>query len=239
MIRRFLGAVQFLTTAPIRGWTAPPGQCVAFFPIVGGAIGYAGALLLMGTRQFVDTSVSAALVLTFWALATGGLHEDGFADVADAFRAGRPRERILAILKDSRIGAHGALALILITLLRWESLSTLAAPPLLSLPATFAVSRGAMVALAWVTPPAGAGLAVEFSKHMNSAAAILALLGSFVAACFAPAGLLLAWGAFVIVVLARIFFMHRIAGVNGDCLGATALLVETWGLALYSCPRCM
>jgi adenosylcobinamide-GDP ribazoletransferase len=239
MIARLLGAIQFLTTAPIRARTAPPGACAAFFPVVGGVIGYGGAVALLGLREVVPPGVAAILVLGLWALLTGGLHEDGFADIADAFRAGRSRERIFAILKDSRIGAHGGLALIVITMLRWQALAFLAAPPLLSLPAAFAVSRGAMISLAWITPPSGTGLGFEFSRHLTSGAAISAILLACAAASIAPAGLLLVWGAFVTVVGARAYFMRRIGGVNGDCLGAAALLVETWGLVLYSCQRCM
>lgn len=238
MIARFLGAIQFLTTAPIRMSTAAPGQSAVFFPLVGYALGLGGALMLMALREFVSPSAAAVAVLAFWALATGGLHEDGFADVADAFRAGRSPERIMAILKDSRIGAHGALALILITIARWQALSALVAQPLLALPAIMAISRAAIVALAWITPPAGSGLGFEFARRLTSTTAVLALLQAAVPTFFAPAGLLLVWGSFLIVLGASTYFQRRIAGFNGDCLGATSLLVETWGLLLYSCQRC-
>jgi adenosylcobinamide-GDP ribazoletransferase len=239
MIARFLGAVQFLTTVLVRGRTAAPGASAAFFPLIGGAIGIVGAAILLVAGEFLPLPLASILVLGSWALITGGLHEDGFADVADAFRSGRPRERIQAIMKDSRIGAHGALALILITLLRWHALSAIAAPPLLCLPATLAVSRGAMIALAWITPPVGSGLGFDFSRHLTSTSAVAAIVLSGLMASVAPAGLLLVWGACLVVIAARTYFMRRVGGVNGDCLGATALLVETWGLVLYSCQRCM
>ena len=239
MIARLLGALQFLTTVPVRGRAASPGRSAAFFPIVGGALGLLGAAVLIALRDVVAPSVAAVIVLAIWSLLTGGLHEDGLADVADAFRAGRPPERIFAILKDSRIGAHGALALILITLLRWQALAVLTVPPLLSLPAVLAVSRGAMIGLAWITPPAGRGLGFEFARQLSSTGALLALLLAALVSALAPAGLLLLWGATLLVLGARAYFMRRIGGVNGDCLGATALLVETWGLLLYSCQRCM
>ena len=239
MIARFLGAIQFLTTAPIRRSTVAPGRSAVFFPIVGAALGFTGAVVLVRLLDFFPPAVASILVLVCWALLTGGLHEDGFADVIDAFRAGRPRDRVLAILKDSRIGAHGALALILMTLLRWHSLASIAAPPLLSLPAVFAVARGAMICLAWITAPAGTGLGFEFSRHLTSGAAIITLVLCGMIAAAAPAGLLLAWGAVLIVIAAKIYFVRGIGGVNGDCLGATAFVVETWGLVLYSCTRCM
>lgn len=239
MIARLLGAIQFLTTAPIRARTASPGASAVFFPLVGCAIGAIGGVLLLALRQAVPPGIAALVVLAFWAMLTGGLHEDGFADVADAFRAGRPPERIHAILKDSRIGAHGALALILITLLRWQALTALAAPPVLVLAATIATSRAAIVALAWVAPPAGSGLGLEFSRDLTSACVLAALAQAGLVLFFAPAGLLLAWGACLIVAAATPYFRRRIGGITGDCLGSTALLVETWGFTLYSCQRCM
>lgn len=239
MIARLMGSIQFLTTAPVRTRTAPPGESAVFFPLVGCAIGALGGALLLVLREIVPPGVAAVVVLAVWAALTGGLHEDGLADVVDAFRAGRPPERIHDILKDSRIGAHGALSLVLITVLRWQALSTLSAPPVLALAATFAISRAAIVALAWVTPPAGAGLGMEFSRRLSSLGAIAAVAQAGILAFFAPAGLLLVWGACLIIAGASAYFRRRIGGITGDCLGATAILVESWGFFLFSCQRCM
>jgi adenosylcobinamide-GDP ribazoletransferase len=239
MIARLLGAIQFLTTLPVRGSTAPPGSCGLFFPLVGAALGAAGAYALLAVREFIPHTIAALLILSLWSLLTGGLHEDGFADVADAFRAGRPREGIFAILKDSRIGAHGAVALILITLVRWQGLSAIAADPIRGLSATFAVSRAAMVATAWITPPAGGGLGLEFSKHLTTAGALFAIATAVVFATLAPAGLLLAWVATLVVLGARAYFIRRVGGVNGDCLGAVSLVVETCGFVVLTCQRCI
>lgn len=239
MIAQFLGAVQFLTTVPIRGNTASPGASAAFFPVVGALIGVVGALVLLTLRQFLPASLAAAVVLLSWALLTGGLHEDGLADIADGFRAGRSRERVLAIMKDSRIGAHGALALVLLIVIRCQALSSLSAPPLIVLPLVCAVSRTAVVVLAWVTPPAGDGLGFLFSRALTSGLAAAAILQSVALTSVVQAGLLLIWGVCIIVWSARAYFVRRIGGVTGDCLGATGLLVETWGLVLYACPRCL
>ena len=239
MIARFLGAIQFLTVAPVRRSTASPGDSALFFPMVGAALGAAGGIVFRLSAEFFPTGVTALIVLSLWALITGGLHEDGFADVADAFRAGRSRDKIFAILKDSRIGAHGALALILISFLRWQTLSSIAVNPVFPLAAIFAVSRASLVLLAWVAPPAGTGLGFEFSRALNSGVAIAVAIQAIAWAFFSGAGMLLLWGAFVIIVVAKGYFMRRIGGVTGDCLGATCLLVETWGLILFTCRRCM
>ena len=240
MIARLLGAVQFLTIVPVRSETPPPGQCAAFFPLVGAGLGaLGGALMLYAGYALVPAPLAALLVLGFWAAVTGGLHEDGLADVADAFRAGRSRERILAILKDSRIGAHGALALILLTLLRWQVLSAMAGEPVRALTATLAVSRASLAGLAWISAPAGGGLGFEFSRSLTTTGVVIAIVQAIVWSYFSGAGVMLIWGATVIVVASSVYYNRRIGGVTGDCLGATCLLVETWGLALFSCQRCM
>jgi adenosylcobinamide-GDP ribazoletransferase len=239
MIPRILGAIQFLTVIPVHSRTASPGESALFFPLVGAAMGVAGGWMLEVTRGAISWSLVALLVLTAWALLTGGLHEDGFADVADAFRIHRPPEKIFAILKDSRVGAHGALALVLISLVRWQALTSIAAGPVLALAAVLAVSRASMVCLAWIAPPAGGGLGFEFSRTLSSAAAIGALAQAIFWSYFSGAAVLLLWGTTVIVLCARVYFVRRIGGVTGDCLGATSLLVETWGLVLFTCQRCM
>ncbi|MDZ4798973.1 MAG: adenosylcobinamide-GDP ribazoletransferase, partial [Bryobacteraceae bacterium] len=130
MIPRLLGAIQFLTIIPVRTQTANPGQSALFFPLVGAALGIAGACALIASRGYLPWSLASLLVLALWSLITGGLHEDAVADVADAVRAWRTPEHIHAILKDSRIGAHGATALIFLLLIRWQALAAITADPL-------------------------------------------------------------------------------------------------------------
>ncbi len=180
MTRRLLGATQFLTLIPVRGQAAPPGQSAIFFPLIGAALGAAGGVGLHFLSGFFPQALAALLVLGFWALITGGLHEDGFADVVDAFRAGRSPEKIHAILKDSRIGAHGALALILITLVRWQALSSMAGEPVRALAATFAASRASLVVLAWISPPAGSGLGYEFSRTLSTSVTIVVIIQAII-----------------------------------------------------------
>ena len=238
-MRRLLGAIQFLTILPVRGSTAAIGQSALWFPLVGAALGAAGGLILESARGFVPFSLAALLVLCAWALLTGGLHEDGFADVADAFRAGRAPEKIFSILKDSRVGAHGALALVLVSLVRWQALGSIAADPVRSLAAVLAVSRASLVLLAWISPPAGGGLGFEFSRTLTSTTAIAVAIQAIFWSFLSGAGGLLLWGAGIILLLSKIYFGRRIGGVTGDCLGATLVAVETWGFILLTCQRCM
>ncbi len=240
MTGRLLGAVQFLTIIPIRTRTATPGQSMLFFPLVGAALGVAGGYALEASRGYQPWSLTSLLVLVVWTLITGGLHEDAVADVADAVRAWRSPEHIHAILKDSRVGAHGAAALIFLLLIRWQALSSIVVPPVPALAAAFALSRAAAVALLWIAPPAGSGSAVALSASLTTATA-LAAIGQAVAFAMWPgarvASVLLGITT-ASVLLARNWFERRIGGVTGDCLGATQQVVETLCLILFTCAPC-
>ncbi len=91
-MRRLLAAVQFLTILPVHGSTAAPAAAAAFFPVVGALIGALGAGVLAAAARFWPPGLAAALALAFATALSGGLHEDGLADVADAFRAGRLKD---------------------------------------------------------------------------------------------------------------------------------------------------
>jgi len=239
-LRRLAGAVQFLTVIPLPVRGATPGASAPFYPIVGAALGAAGAVILELLTPAVSRELAAALVLIFWAYLTGALHEDGLADCFDAFRKGRPADKVHAILKDSRIGAFGALALILAILLRWQALVQLMPPTLPAMVAAGALSRAAVVALAWTSRPAGTGTAMTFAAQLTTPAALSAIFFGLAAAALCP--FRLAWSAVSMTVLlvfaARKFFQARIGGVTGDGLGALSLVTESAILVLASCRPC-
>jgi adenosylcobinamide-GDP ribazoletransferase len=240
MIRRFLGAAQMLTVVPIHVRTATPAESAAFFPLVGALLGLCGAGLLKALSWALPPGAAALGVVLFWVLVTGALHEDGLADCADAFRAHRSPDIIHEILKDSRIGAFGALALIFSIGLRWQALTSLATPALPLLVASQTVSRAALVALAWISRPAGDGLGAQFCTRMSTWSALAAVVIGVGAAIFC--GLRLGWviiGLTTLLVFgARRYFQARIGGVTGDCLGALSQVVETAILLVGSCANC-
>jgi adenosylcobinamide-GDP ribazoletransferase len=236
MTKRFLAALQFLTVLPVPGSTAAPGQAAVFFPLAGALLGAsAGAVVLLAKAGW-GQPLAALLALAWLLLATGCLHEDGLADVADAVRAGRSREKIQLILKDSRVGTYGALALIASVLLRWQALAQWSVNPVYGLAAALALSRASLVMLAGIAPPAGAGLgkafAADISKSVLAAvivqAALLTLMTGWRYA------LLLMPASAIVVGLARMWFLRRLGGVNGDCLGATCQAVETVSLVILA-----
>jgi adenosylcobinamide-GDP ribazoletransferase len=167
-MRRLLGALQFLTVLPVRARTASAGESALFFPLVGAALGWLAGQWLKMMEQWLGPSLAAVMVLAFLALLTGALHEDGLADVVDAVRAHRSREKMALILKDSRIGVFGALALLYIVAVRWQALVRFPADPVKELVACLAVSRAALVAQAWVSRPVGEGLGAAFSHDLTS-----------------------------------------------------------------------
>lgn len=209
--------------APLLAWSA------AFYPLVGALLGLAAWGLYTALRPLLPQAVITLLILSTWAAVTGALHEDGLADVADAFGSQTSREDIHRVLKDSHIGSYGVTALILSFALRWQGLAQ--APEGL-LPAALlacqVLPRAGIVTLAYVAGPAGSGSGSALAKSLRArhmgigwGLALLAVL---------PLGwqptLLGGAIALVIVALCQAYFHRKIGGITGDCLGAANQLQE-------------
>jgi adenosylcobinamide-GDP ribazoletransferase len=223
-------ALQFLTILPVPAPHGRPGEAAWAFPIVGALLGLVCAAIL-------PWKLGPILAMVVIAVLTGGLHEDGLADVCDAVRAHRTRERMHQILKDSRIGAHGALALVASFALRWQALAFLPTRSWLQLAAVYGLSRAQMALLAATSPPAGGGLGAAFISTMppraglwvaGQAIGLAALMGW-------PMGFTLLAANAALLLIARRWFLLRLGGVTGDCLGflcivseALSLVVLTW-----------
>jgi adenosylcobinamide-GDP ribazoletransferase len=240
-MRALLSAVQFLTILPVSSEPVPPGRAAAFFPLVGAILGAAGAGVFLLATRALPVSIAALATVAFWTLITGVLHEDGLADIADAVRAGRPQEKVLRILKDSRIGTFGAVALILSIAARWQAIEYLATARILEVfVASQAVPRAAIVALAWTSRPAGEGLGHALMSTLSTPDALFAIAQGMAAAfwCGWRPGLVMIGGSFLVLRLAQAWFYRRIGGVNGDCLGFTEQILEVFVLVLFTCVRC-
>ena len=227
-------AVGFLTVVPV-GRPAVAGdpwlsRAAAWFPVVGALVGgaAAGAVALAGT--VLDRPLSGALGLVAAIVVTRGLHEDGLADTVDGLGVHGSRERRLGAMRDSAVGAHGALAIASALVLAALALAGLdAAHAARALVAAHVLARTAMVLAAAALPPArgdglGSGLAVGAPVALlaaavgaaGTAAAVGAWAGGVVAIGTAAVALALA-----LAVQARAF-----GGRTGDTLGATGKLVE-------------
>jgi adenosylcobinamide-GDP ribazoletransferase len=228
-------ALAFLTRLPVRAEPPWPAADLAasapMFPVVGALIGLAGAIayalaVWLGLPPWPAAVV--ALATTIWL--SGALHEDGLADVADGFGGGGTREAKLAIMRDSRIGSYGALALVLALLARAGAIAALAEPAAVAaaLVAAGAVSRGALPVVMAALPQARAdGLAARAGRPhpLRAAAALLiaALIALVLLGGTAPAAL--AAGALVALVVA-LLAKRQIGGQTGDVLGAVQQLTE-------------
>ena len=202
------------------------------FPFVGLAVGIVGALAFFVAEAAGTGPVLAALAaLAILCLATGALHEDGLADVADGFGGGRDRARKLDIMRDSRVGTYGVLVLVFSAGARVAGLVALAraGEAVDSLVAASILSRMAMVAPMVLLSPARAdGLGARHGGATASAAwrAVVAglsmavlLLGPFAGTM---AGLAAGAAALAVTTLAR----RQIGGKTGDVLGASQQAAE-------------
>jgi adenosylcobinamide-GDP ribazoletransferase len=196
------------------------------FPLVGIGIGLAGGLAYWLAQALgVPPTPAAFLAVLATVLLTGGLHEDGLADTADGFGGGLTRERKLAIMRDSRSGAYGLLALIFSVGLRTAALAALALPgaATAALVAAHAGSRAALPALMRALDPARAdGLGAAAGRPEEGAT--LWALGIGVVVVLLALGLgagfwalLFAAGA---VALTGALARRQIGGYTGDVLGA-------------------
>lgn len=208
------------------------------WPVVGAALGAIGAGVAgMALWLGLTPGVVAALVLALGAMLTGGLHEDGLSDTADGLFGGWTRERRLEIMKDSRVGSYGVLALVLVTLARWTALATvLASGSLWALVAVGALSRAPMAVVMWALPNArDRGLSHATGRPSGEGALIGAALAVACAVLFAGWAALpmLALVALTTAWLARMA-QRRIGGQTGDILGATQQLAEAACLAVLA-----
>lgn len=129
---RFRDAVRFLTIIPVGASKEAPGsewlvRSARFFPLVGAIVGLVSAMALLLTSLMLGPTVSALMAVLASVLLTSGFHEDGLADTADGFGGGWTVEQRLTIMKDSRIGTYGTLALIFSIALRASAVAEMPA----------------------------------------------------------------------------------------------------------------
>lgn len=227
-------AASFLTRLPLPDCgVCPPGalaRAMRLFPLVGAGVGLGAGLVFSLGHALLPALPAALLAVLAAVLLTGALHEDGLADTADGLGARGGREKRLEVMRDSRTGAYGVLALLFTIGLRAAALA--AAPSALAglgaLVAAAAWSRALIPAAMQVMPPArtdglGAGAGVPDATVAATAAVlglVLAVGGLGLAAPVAVlAGLAAAWA---VVALAR----RTLGGFTGDVLGAVQQAAE-------------
>lgn len=248
-------ALQFLTRLPAPRWVgyepAWLNQSARHFPLVGALVGALGAAVLLAASAWWPPVVAALLALAATLVVTGAFHEDGLADTFDGLGGAVPRERALAIMKDSRIGTYGAAALVLSLGARVALLATLAAQQPGFAAAVLVLAHGwgraAAVVLMAALPYAGDAehakakpLATAVGPREWGMALVWALLlgaGAGLGGLLPAARLGLALGA-VGLVLAWMWrwLRGRLGGYTGDTLGAAEQLAEL-AVLLAFCAR--
>jgi adenosylcobinamide-GDP ribazoletransferase len=233
-LRALAAAVALLTRLPlgtrVRVDRADVARSLAWLPLVGVALGGAIALAARGLEGRLDDGPAAVLIVAGWALATGAIHLDGLADSADALGGG-DRERRLAIMRDSQIGSFGALALVLVVVLKIALVAAvLARGHHLWLIAIPAVARAASSALSAALPYAreeGTGAALVSGGRRAERLAVAVATAMVVAlACARLRGLLAVVAVMLLAVAVGRLAQRRLGGVTGDVLGATIELAE-------------
>jgi adenosylcobinamide-GDP ribazoletransferase len=233
-------AMMLLTRLPAGRMADAPAICAAVwaFPLVGALVGGIGATVLIGAMALgIAPPLAAGLALAASILTTGGLHEDGLADVADGFGGGRDRARKLEIMRDSRIGSYGGLALVLSLGLRWQALAILAAQhpafaPLALITLAMSSRVGLGFALLWLPAARGDGMG-KLAAGTSFARAVVGLALTVIAlVIFLP----WPWGAFwvlaaqmVVQLIFACIALRQIGGQSGDVLGAMQQLAEIAG----------
>lgn len=227
-----LGAVQFLTRIPVRTSSAiAHHRVVPWFPVVGALIGVVvGGVAVLGT-ELVPPLVGAAVAVTVGLLVTGAFHEDGLADIADAFGGGWTVERRLEILKDSRHGTYGVAALTASIVLRVTAAGSIADPAslLTAFIAAHTLGRSAaVVAMRCARPATDSGLGVSAATALRPVPTAVGL-----GVGMAVVGLVGGWwlGPFLVAVLVGTALtvalaVRKIGGLAGDVLGAVEQVVE-------------
>ena len=236
----FLEAIRFLTVLPVRREQASSERALArsivYFPLVGALLGAILALVDWGVGHLGSTQVAAAVVLLAWMGLTGGLHLDGLADTADGLLGGCDRGRRLAIMRDSRLGTFGALALFAVLLLKfsllghlplaWRGRSLILAPVL---------GRWALIQSLVCYPPAREGGLGHFFRQYARVtdlvwASVVALALSLL--FFGLWGLPIVAGAVLMALLFNSQVTRSIGGVTGDTCGALCEVEEVCVLTI-------
>lgn len=225
-MNNLFSAFQFLTILPFgRHGKFDAPKTIAYFPVVGLFIG-----LIVSCGDFVFSSlwpmpIASLLDVLVLAIISGGLHLDGLGDTADGMLSHRGREQILDIMKDSRIGAMGLIAIFFALAIKWAGIQHITEGRFLYLLIIPSYARGSMMLgmkfLQYGRP--GAGIGTEFFSNKISFHSMVSVLPPMIISIFL--GMPSVWlnASFIAVVLFMLFYYKwKINCITGDMIGAMA-----------------
>lgn len=232
---RLCTALRFLTIIPV-SWNCTEDhhhftKCMIYFPIIGLVIGLLGYCLALLSLPLFPQEVVAALFVIFFGLISGFLHLDGLADSADGLLSARPKEQSLEIMKDSRVGAMGVIAIAALFLMKYSALATVS-PGIFALSIFIIPLSGrcailfCMAVLRYAREEGGIGSLFYSSDSKRNG--VLSCIGFVILMIIiAPY-----YGIFVICVFFGVNYLFckfcetRIGGATGDTLGAACEITE-------------
>jgi adenosylcobinamide-GDP ribazoletransferase len=247
-IQALIAAFQFLTrfpvpiTVPFQG--AVLSRSVIYFPVAGALIGVCLFACTWLLALFVPAWPSSVLILAIWTALSGGLHLDGWMDTADGVLSHRSRERMLEIMKDSRVGAMGVLAAVLLLLLKASLLAELLngghlelyGPLLVIAPIWSRAWMSAAIA-GWPNARQGEGIAVLFNEvkwpqatGSILIAAIISVIIFWIAGIDSNAALIMLLAIVILTIccggLLAAWLNRKLGGLTGDTYGAMNEAIE-------------
>jgi adenosylcobinamide-GDP ribazoletransferase len=238
-MRGLLISLQFLTQLPVHTEKAEPrdiADSYYFYPVIGLLIGVAAVLLRRALMLVFPLSFSVTILIAFLVWISGGLHEDGLADVADGMGGGWTRDQRLTIMKDSRIGSFGAAVLVLALLAKYTALTSMSTARMdLSIITAQVLGRWAFLPMGYFNPSAHEGLGSDFMKGLSATAVVVGTAFAFAVAILIGRfdGVVACGAATAVIVLASTYFRSRLGGITGDCFGATFQFVEIATYAIF------
>ena len=235
----FRASFTFLTRIPVGGFPYPPQTwkwISIWFPLVGLILGLIGSAIFFVLPESLSFFNRAAIIVAVGLLLTGGFHEDGLADTADALGGAYDRDRVMLILKDSRIGAFGGIAIVMAVLMRIGLLENLGEQMMWGLILGQSLSRANSTMQLAIFPYAERKDGVSKSKDVAVSGGI-----QFLVATLWTAGILAGASYFgleirtlcaIVAVMLGVLlylgwrFMKRAGGLTGDFLGTTQQVTE-------------
>jgi adenosylcobinamide-GDP ribazoletransferase len=232
----FINAIMFYTRIPIPVNTLYSDEILnrstKYFPFVGWIVGGIGAVLFYGLQFVLPSNPVLVLSMVATIFITGAFHEDGFADFCDGFGGGYTKEKILTIMKDSRIGTYGSVGLLCMLALKFTALSSIHgfSIPLVLL-AGHSLSRLMPVVLIYTSvysrddatakskPIGHRGKMGDFAIALFFGLSLQWLMPMVFACCIIPVLL-------GVTFLFRSYIIAKIGGYTGDCLGALQQIAE-------------
>ncbi|HWR43295.1 adenosylcobinamide-GDP ribazoletransferase [Sporomusa sp.] len=239
-MKDFFTGLQFLTRIRVveqTDWSPDSfGRSVKYFTLIGAIIGLILAGLNYFLSQFLPSHVLAVVIILAEIVLTGGLHCDGLMDTADGVFSGRSRERMLEIMKDSRVGANGVVAFGLLILLKYSLIidmtPTMLTVALLVMPVAGRLAMVISIASFPYARPDGMGKA--FAQYAGRRTLIIAIIAALVIVI--PMGLQASISTGIAAlagVLSARYFANVLGGLTGDTYGAVTELTELMALLVF------